>query len=123
MQGSLRANYNNIYTYSFSNFHKKQSSNFIFIDILSRDGAAVMSTYYSCRAPTGSLSLQGAMDLAWPGYRLESMASGAQCVFQVLRNRCTPSGSEAIRPLCVSLSAPAEVKDTWKLDRPTGLRH
>ena len=45
------------------------------------------------------------------------MTPGALCAFQFLRNQGTPSGSEAFRPLCLSLYVPLEVKKPWKLDR------
>lgn len=74
----------------------------------------------------------GNMESAWPSCprgmrhrfsRLESIAPGALCAFQFLRNQGTPLGSEAFRPLCVYLYVPLEVKQAWKLDRTTGLRN
>ena len=43
--------------------------------------------------------------------RLECMAPGAQCAFQFLRDRYTPSGSEAFRLLYVPLYVPSGVKE------------
>jgi hypothetical protein len=51
------------------------------------------------------------------------MAFGALCSFQLLRDRCPPSGSEDFRLLCVSLYVPLDVKEMWKLDRTIGLRY
>ena len=61
------------------------------------------------------------VELAWPtclercvfiGFSgEESMAPEAQCIFLFPRDQCSPSGSEAFRPLCVSLSVSFVVKE------------
>ena len=74
--------------------------------------------------------LPGIRELAWSSclkkheyFRPEPVAPGALYAFQFLGNQGPLPGSEAFRPLCVSLYIPLEVKETGKLDRTIGLRH
>jgi hypothetical protein len=43
-------------------------------------------------------------------FRVESITPEVPCAFQFLRDLCSPSGSEAVKPLRVSLYVPLEVK-------------
>lgn len=81
------------------------------------EGACVAVRY------TGTWGGGGTMKLASPSclrvllhrsFRLEPVAPGTQRASQFLRDRHTPSGSQAFRPLCVSLYVPLEVKEVWK---------
>jgi len=56
-------------------------------------------------------------------FRLQSVAPGEQCAFQLWTDQCTPSGSEAFRLLRVSQTVPSVVKEAWRLDRTIGLGH
>lgn len=63
--------------------------------------------------------------LAWPNcfkrHVSRSVVPGAQSAFQFLRDCCTPSGSETLGSLCVSLYVSLEFKKAQKLDRTIGL--
>lgn len=51
------------------------------------------------------------------------MAPGGTVPSSSWETAALPQGSEAFRPLGVSLSGPLVVKETWKLDRTIVLRH
>jgi hypothetical protein len=75
------------------------------------------------REPWSWLGLAALRGMRFRVLRLDSMASGMQYTFQFLKDRCTPSGSEAFTLLCVSLYVLLVVKKAWELDRTIGLEH
>lgn len=70
-----------------------------------------VSLFTNCKEPYSWLGLPFFRAMYHMFFRLESMAPGAHCDFQFLTDQCHLLGSEAFRPLCVSLYAPFVVKE------------